>query len=245
MKIIPAIDLRDGRCVRLRQGDFGAETVYSDDPARVSESWQQQGATWLHVVDLDGARSGASVHTATIRDICRAATVPVQVGGGMRTLEAVESTLAAGARRVVLGTAALEDPAMLAQALRLWPDQIAVSLDARDGLLTTHGWLTETSRRATTVAEALASAGVRCIIYTDIARDGTLGGPNFAAIRAIQQVAGEDVEVLASGGVGSLADLLQLRELGVAGVIIGKALYTGDVSLAGALALVEEDAYGR
>jgi phosphoribosylformimino-5-aminoimidazole carboxamide ribotide isomerase len=245
MKIIPAIDLRGGHCVRLRQGDFGAETVYSDDPVKVSESWRQQGALWLHVVDLDGARSGAPVHTATIRDICRAATVPVQVGGGMRTLEAVESTLAAGARRVVLGTAALEDPAMLNEALRLWPDRIAESLDARDGLLTTHGWLTETSRQATTAADALASAGVRCIIYTDIARDGTLGGPNFAAIRAIQQVVGEDVEVLASGGVGSLADLLQLRELGVAGVIIGKALYTGGVSLAGALALVEEDAYGR
>lgn len=245
MRIIPAIDLRGGRCVRLRQGNFGAETVYADDPVQVAGSWQTQGATLLHVVDLDGARRGVPAHTATIGDMCRAVTVPVQVGGGMRTLDAIESTLEAGAWRVVLGTAALEDSALLAESLRLWPNRVAVSLDARDGLLTTRGWLEATSDQATVVAAALVKASVRCIIYTDIARDGMLAGPNLAAIKAMQQVAGEGVEVIASGGVGSLDDIRRLSELGVSGVIIGKALYTGDVNLKEALALEKEDAYER
>lgn len=245
MRIIPAIDLRGGRCVRLRQGNFGAETVYADDPVQVAGSWQTQGATLLHVVDLDGARSGLPAHTETIRHICRTVAVPVQVGGGMRTLDAIESTLEAGAWRAVLGTAALENPALLAEVLRMWPDRIAVSLDARDGLLTTRGWLEATSEQTTVVAAALVKAGVRCIIYTDIARDGMLAGPNLAAIGAMQQVAREGVEVIASGGVGGLDDIRRLSELGVDGVIVGKALYTGDVNLREALALEKEDAYER
>jgi phosphoribosylformimino-5-aminoimidazole carboxamide ribotide isomerase len=225
MKVIPAIDLMGGRCVRLYMGDFSRETRYSDDPLEVALRWQEAGATMLHLVDLDGAKSGEPRHAGLVARICEALRVPVQVGGGMRSLAAIESTLAAGAYRVILGTAALEDPALLAEALRRWGTSIVVSLDARDGMLATRGWLDTGKRAAVDVASQLVKAGVSCLVYTDISRDGTLQGPDLGGIRAMRQAAGAGVELIASGGVGSEADLVRLRECGADGAIVGKALY--------------------
>jgi phosphoribosylformimino-5-aminoimidazole carboxamide ribotide isomerase len=239
MKLIPAIDIRGGRCVRLYKGDFSHETVYADDPVEVAAHWEQCGAPMLHIVDLDGARDGRRANAPIIEAICKAVSVPVQAGGGMRSLEDVRATLDGGASRVVLGTLALEQPDLLREALQRWGDRLAVSLDAQDGMLTTHGWLGSTTERATTAAARLAQEGVRCLIYTDISRDGTLSGPNYAGIQAVLRAAGPDVEVIASGGVGKLDDLLRLRETGVQGAIVGKALYTGDVDLQQALDALE------
>lgn len=236
MIVIPAIDIRGGKCVRLLRGDFAQETVYSDDPVEAAIRWQYAGAPMLHVVDLDGAREGRPVNRDLVAAICRSVNIPVQVGGGMRSLDDIRSVLGAGASRVVLGTLALEDPELLARALGQWGPGIAVSLDARDGLLTTRGWLGSSDVQATSAAADLAGRGVKCLIYTDISTDGTLTGPNLAGVRSVLDAAGPGVEVIASGGVGSVDDLLRLREVGVAGAIVGKALYTGDVDLRAYLA---------
>jgi phosphoribosylformimino-5-aminoimidazole carboxamide ribotide isomerase len=239
--VFPAIDLRGGRCVRLTEGDFERETVYGDDPAAVARDFEAAGAHWLHVVDLDGARAGRPVQTDLVRAICQAVGVPVQVGGGMRTVADAESVLAAGARRVVVGTMAVREPEACADRWRAHPGRVGVGLDARDGRVRVGGWLESGGDDILTVAPRVAAMGAAAIIYTDIGRDGTERGPDLAGTRAVAQAAG--IDVIASGGIGSVAHVRAVAALepaGVTGVIIGRALYTGAVPLAAALAVAAE-----
>jgi phosphoribosylformimino-5-aminoimidazole carboxamide ribotide isomerase len=238
VEVIPAIDLRGGRCVRLVQGDYEREIVYSDDPAAVAQRWASEGAQRLHVVDLDAAREGRPVNDAVVRAIIEAVDVPVQVAGGVRDLDAVERWLAAGAARVVLGTAVARDPALGAEACRRYGEQIVVSVDARDGVAAAEGWLQATGRRAEELLRKLAELGVRRFVYTDIARDGTLTSPNFEVIASL--VAATDAPIIAAGGVAEVAHLVRLAELGVEGAIVGRALYDGGLSLPEALAAVAD-----
>lgn len=271
MIIYPAIDLRGGRCVRLRQGDPNAETVYGDDPAAMARHWAEQGAEWLHVVNLDGALAatrgqvdalrrpstvrvaplgakpdsfkapdpGATlpINLVRLREIRQAVTLPIQFGGGLRTLEDIRLALELGADRVVLGTAAVHDPSLVDDALALWgAGRIVVGIDARDGLVATHGWQ-ETSRiDAIELGHSMAARGVTHVVYTDISRDGMLGGVNLEATARLGDVTG--LRVIASGGVGSLADIEQLKRYehyNVEGIITGQALYTGALDLAAAI----------
>ena len=240
MKVIPAIDIRGGKCVRLYMGDFSRETVYSANPVDIAMRFEAEGAPMLHVVDLDGAKEGSPVNLPVVRRICEAVSIPVETGGGMRSLESIQSAFAAGVSRVVLGTAALQDPALLEEALQKWGERIAVSLDAREGLVATGGWLETSAVRAADLASSLAKRGVRSLIYTDISRDGTLTGPNLEGLRAIGNAAGPDVELIASGGVSSLADLVALRDAGADATIVGKAIYSGAFDLRAALAEMGE-----
>ena len=234
MKIIPAIDLRNSRCVRLYQGNYQQETVFSEDPVGVAQHWQSLGACRLHVVDLDGAARGELQHLDVIRRIVEAVRIPVQVGGGIRKLEMVEELLGVGVRRVILGTAAVEDAQLVQEACGRWGDSIIISLDARDGYIATRGWQ---ERSAVTPAELLrgmAALGAKRFIYTDIRRDGTLTQPNFEDISDL--VKQTDLPIIASGGISSIAQVQQLSQLGVEGAIVGRALYTGDFDLKEALA---------
>jgi phosphoribosylformimino-5-aminoimidazole carboxamide ribotide isomerase len=240
MLVIPAIDLKDGRCVRLFQGDLSQATVYGDDPVAMAERWQGEGAEWLHVVDLDGAVSGAPVHLGLLRAIVAKLSIPVEFGGGVRTLAAARTAFSAGASRLILGTVALEAPDLLEEISREFPGRVYVALDARDGKVATRGW-TETSRIA--VADAARGCGPRGaagFIFTDVSRDGTERGVNVQATVALAEAAGRPV--IASGGVASLDDIRALRaveDCGIAGVIIGKALYTGALHLTDVLAAAE------
>jgi len=240
MLIIPAIDLKGGRCVRLLRGDMDAETVYGDDPVAMGQRWVAEGARYLHVVDLEGAVRGEPANAEAINALCAALPIPIQVGGGIRSVERAENLLKAGVDRVIFGTIALTNPKMVGEACRRFPDRVAVGIDVRDGKVAVQGW---TETRAITPAELAArmeDLGAACIIYTDISRDGTQEGVNVAATRALAESIG--IPVIASGGVGSLADiqaLLPCEEAGVEGVIVGRALYTGAVKLAEAIALAE------
>ncbi|MBV9688955.1 MAG: 1-(5-phosphoribosyl)-5-[(5-phosphoribosylamino)methylideneamino]imidazole-4-carboxamide isomerase [Ktedonobacteraceae bacterium] len=235
MIILPAIDIKDGRCVRLYQGDYGKATIYGSDPAQVAQRWQEAGASWLHIVDLDGAAHGYPVSVAEIQRIRAATSMHLEVGGGMRSLVHIEQVLDLGVDRVILGTVALTNRALLEQALTRWGERIVVGLDARSGWVAIAGWR-ETSRvLATTLAIELSALGVQRFIYTDIARDGTLTGPNLAALTEMLHATSRPL--IASGGVSSLSDLCSLSTLGVEGAIVGKALYTGDINLA---AVVQE-----
>ena len=231
MIVIPAIDLRGGRCVRLLQGDFARETVYGDDPVRMALRWQEAGAALLHVVDLDGAREGRPVQAPIVTAIAAALAIPVQSSGGLRTRDDIAALLDGGVRRVVLGTAVVENRDLLAAALAEWgPERIVVGIDAREGLVATRGWLATTAVRATDLARDLAALGVRHLIYTDIGRDGTLHEPNYAALA--EMVAASGCGVIASGGVAHKEHLAALAaQPGVEGAIVGRALYTGDVVL--------------
>ena len=238
MEMIPAIDLRGGRCVRLVQGDYDRETVFSDDPAAVAQRWAEEGAPRLHVVDLDGAREGRPVNDEAVRRIIDAVAVPVQVGGGVRDLDAVERWLAAGADRVVLGTAAVRDPSFAAEACRRHGERIVVSVDGRDGFFAAEGWRETTDQRVEDLLRRFADLGVQRFVYTDIARDGTLTSPNFEAVEALVRTAPPGVSIIASGGVAEAAHLVRLAELGVEGAIVGRALYEGTLLLPEALAAV-------
>ena len=238
MIVYPAIDLRGGRCVRLLRGDYERETVYGDDPVAVARGFAAAGARWLHVVDLDGARAGRPVQAELVAAICAAVPIPVQVGGGLREGAAVEAALAAGAARVVLGTVAVADPERAAAICRSHPGRVAIGLDAREGRLRVAGWTEGAETTATAGAARAAGLGAAAIVYTDIARDGMLGGPDLDGTRAVARAAG-GVPVIASGGIGTLADVRAVAALGVAGVIIGRALYTGAVRLADALAVTQ------
>lgn len=232
MDVIPAIDLLGGRCVRLYQGDYNQSQVFDENPVTVARQWQAQGATRLHLVDLDGAKTGQPVNQAVIANIVTALDIPVQVGGGLRTYQGVADLLGLGVRRAILGTIAIEQPELVQQLCRAFPGQIFVGIDARDGRVATRGWLETTEVQATDLAQQVVTAGAAGIIYTDIQRDGTLQGPNLDALRQMAETV--SVPVIASGGVSSLTDifsLLALESVGVAGVIVGKALYTGDLSL--------------
>ncbi|ABU58982.1 1-(5-phosphoribosyl)-5-[(5-phosphoribosylamino)methylideneamino]imidazole-4-carboxamide isomerase [Roseiflexus castenholzii] len=234
MEIIPAIDLKDGRCVRLYQGDFQQVTVYGDDPVAIAQHWFEQGAPRLHLVDLDGARSGQPVHTDIIRAIVRSFGAPVQLGGGLRSIEAVERALELGVQRVVLGTAAVEHPDMIAHLVAQFGDAIAVAIDARNGMAATAGWTETAAMSAVDLLERMVTLGVRRVIYTDISRDGTLSEPNIAATGALVRPDGP--AIIASGGISTLDHLRRLADVGVEGAIVGRALYTGDLSLREALA---------
>lgn len=237
MDIYVGIDIRDGKCVRLTQGDFARETIYFDDPADAAQQWVDQGADWLHVVDLDGARKGERVNGEVIkRVVASAGTRPVEVSGGIRSLDAVGEVLDAGAARVVLGTAAVRDPDMIVAAVEKFPARVAVGVDAKAGEVVIEGWRVGSACRVETVAESAAAAGVASVIYTDVTVDGTLRHPNVGATSALVQRLGCRLPVIASGGVGQVADVTDLRGAGAAGVIIGRALYTGTVRLADVLA---------
>jgi phosphoribosylformimino-5-aminoimidazole carboxamide ribotide isomerase len=239
MEIIPAIDLLDGQCVRLHQGDYDQVTRFSDDPVAQALSWQSQGATRLHLVDLDGARSGHPVNDTAIKAITAALDIPVQLGGGVRSTERAQELLACGLDRVILGTVALEHPELVDQLAEQHPGRIVVGIDARDGRVATRGWINESSTLATDLAQRFSRTAIAAIISTDIATDGTLAGPNLEALRAMAEAS--SVPVIASGGIGSLEHLLSLLSLvplGVTGVIVGRALYDGRVDLAEALQAV-------
>jgi len=238
MDVIPAIDIRGGRCVRLFQGDYERETVFADDPAEAARRWRDAGARRLHVVDLDGARLGRPVNWEAVTRIVAATEAAVQLGGGLRDLGTIQRYLESGVERVVLGTAAVKDPDLLAAALERFPGQIVVGVDARDGVVVTEGWLKESGVAAADLVRRLVALGVPRIIYTDTLRDGTLTEPNFPALQALLadvQASGEWMRVLYSGGVSSLRHVRQLAKTGVEGVIVGRALYTGDIELREAL----------
>jgi phosphoribosylformimino-5-aminoimidazole carboxamide ribotide isomerase len=230
--VIPAIDLSDGRCVRLAQGDMQRKTVYSDDPVEMALRWADGGAQLIHVVDLDGAVSGRRANAEAIAAICGATDVPVELGGGIRTLDDVRDVLSLGARHAILGTVALRDPETLTAALAEFGEAIVVGIDARDGRVAVQGWTEDTGILAVDLAQRIEALGVRRIIFTDIATDGVLTGPNLEAMRAMAEAT--SVDITASGGVSSLEDiraLAALEPLGVTGCIVGRALYEGEFGL--------------
>ncbi len=233
MEIIPAVDIRGGRCVRLYQGDFQRETVFGDDPVAVALSWQEAGATRLHVVDLDGAREGRPVNARVIGHLIEALLIPVQVGGGLRDRQSIDSYLEAGANRVVLGTAAVKDRSLLAEAIAEHGERIVVGVDARVGMVAIEGWREETPLTVAELMSELAAKGVPRFIYTDALRDGTLQGPDFAVVETVLARVG--VPVIYAGGISTIADLERLASLGAEGAIIGQALYTGAVDFQEAL----------
>jgi len=238
MDVYPAIDIRGGKCVRLIQGDYGRQLDYADDPVAVAVGFAEIGAKWLHVIDLDAAKEGRPQNLGVIRKIVEATGLPVQVGGGLRTDEAVSEVLGCGVRRAIIGTAALENWPWFVELLgrRECADRIALSLDARGGVLAVKGWTETTSRRAVDVARLPAGASLSAIVYTDIERDGMLSGPNVAATTEL--AGATSIPVIAAGGVGKLEHVRELMGTNVAGVVIGRALYEQTVDLAEALALV-------
>ena len=242
LTLYPAIDLKDGSCVRLRRGAMDKATVYSDDPGAQARAWQDAGCCWLHVVDLNGAFAGRSVNGDAVQAILAAARVPVQLGGGIRDMAAVERWLGAGVRRVILGSAAVRTPQLVHDACRAFPGQVAVGIDARDGMVATEGWAETSTVKALDLASRFEDAGVTAIIYTDIGRDGMLTGLNLDATLAL--AAAVRTPVIASGGVGSLDDLRALRRRvqdgRVEGVIVGRALYDGRIDPAEALTVLAE-----
>jgi len=238
MEIIPAIDLRNGKCVRLYQGDYGQETIFSDDPVSVALRWQSEGARRLHIVDLDGAARGEPSNLEAIEDIMAAIDIPVQVGGGIRSIETIEQLFAAGVERAILGTVAVEKPDLVKEACQRFGDRIIISIDAKDRMVATRGWIQKSTVTAGELASKMIEIGVTRFIYTDISRDGTLTSPNFEAIaELLSQV---NVPVIAAGGISSVYHLTKLAELGVEGAIVGKAIYTGDVILGEAFKAIRE-----
>lgn len=237
MLILPAIDLKDGKCVRLYQGDYAQVTVFSDDPAEVGRRWREEGAQYLHLVDLDGAKAGQPVNLEVVERIKQASGLPVELGGGIRDEATVAFVLGRGVDRVILGTAALRDPQMAGRLCRKYGDRVVIGIDARDGMVAVEGWTETSSVAATRLAQELAAQGAARFIYTDISRDGTLTEPNYAAFAEFAAAAGRPV--IASGGVARAEQVRRLEELGAEGVIIGKALYTGDVKLSELLGKAE------
>jgi phosphoribosylformimino-5-aminoimidazole carboxamide ribotide isomerase len=236
MEIIPAIDLRGGRCVRLYQGNYNREMRFSDDPLQVALKWQSQGASRIHIVDLDGAALGEPQNLEIAQQITDVTLLPTQLGGGIRTLETIKEVLTAGIERVILTTAAVEDPDMLKQACRRYGDYIIISIDTREGLVATRGWQQDTGIRAIDLAQSMVQANAQRLIYTDIIRDGTLTEPNFTAIAELVNVTG--LPVIAAGGISSILHLKMLKQLGVEGAILGRALYSEDINLKEAIETV-------
>lgn len=235
MRMYPAIDLKDGECVRLYKGDYDKKTVYSTDAVATAVKWQDCGADFLHVVDLDGARSGNGKNRNVIKEICKSVSMRVQTGGGIRTMEDIDTLIAAGVARVILGTAAVKNFALVEEAVKKYGDKIAVGIDAKDGFVATDGWEKVSSFTAIEFAKKVEKAGVRTIIYTDIATDGAMCGPNIAAMEEMVQKTGLDV--IASGGVSCIDDVKMLLKTGVEGAITGRAIYDGKLDLAEAVRL--------
>ena len=239
MLILPAIDLRNGKCVNLVQGRAQEETVFSDQPVEMAEQWQTEGAEYLHLVDLDGAFQGLSANLHIVKQIVETIDIPVQLGGGIRTMERLDEVLELGVARAILGTAALKNPILVEDACRKYGNRIAVGIDATDGMVATEGWLEVSQKSAVEFAREMEGCGVQTIIYTDIKSDGMLKGPNVEATQAISNAVG--VNVIASGGITSLADIEVLKSINVSGAIIGRALYTNALSLKDAIAMAHED----
>ncbi|MEM9008150.1 MAG: 1-(5-phosphoribosyl)-5-[(5-phosphoribosylamino)methylideneamino]imidazole-4-carboxamide isomerase [Cyanobacteria bacterium P01_F01_bin.86] len=239
MEVIPAIDLLEGRCVRLYQGDYNQSQIFNNNPVAVAQQWAAEGATRLHLVDLDGAKAGKPENWQAIRAIARAVDIPIEVGGGLRDRDRVAALFDLGVQYAILGTAAIENPDLVGNLSAEFPGRVIVGIDARDGKVATRGWLETSEVDAIDLAQAMSQRNAAAIIYTDIQRDGTLKGPNLSALRTLAGAI--DIPVIASGGVSSVTDLLSLLSLvplGVSGVIIGKALYTGDIALKEALRAV-------
>lgn len=229
MIIYPAVDVREGKCVRLTQGEFDKQTVYSDNPVEMALRWEKMGAQYLHVVDLDGARTGKAQNIAVISEMAVKMGIPVQVGGGIRTIEMIETVLCKGIERVILGTSAVKDPELVKRAVKTFENNVVIGIDAKDGMVAIEGWEKTSEFKAVDFAKKMEELGAKTIIYTDISRDGMLIGPNLKAME--DMVKAVNIDVIASGGVGKLEDIKNLKETGVSGVIVGRALYTGDVDL--------------
>ena len=244
LTLYPAIDLLGGKCVRLRQGDYSQVTVFDDDPVHMARHWQESGARWLHVVDLDGALAGEPKHLHILRAIVRETGLPVQTGGGLRTDDAVQAALDAGVARVLLGTAALRDKPFVLRALERWGERIAVSVDSRGGKVTVAGWLELATESATTFALAMMQAGVKTLVHTNVERDGTLAGTDASTLAELR-AALPDVHLIAAGGIASLDDVRALIATGVDGAVLGRALYEGTLDLAEATALAAGPASGE
>ncbi|MFW5981633.1 MAG: 1-(5-phosphoribosyl)-5-[(5-phosphoribosylamino)methylideneamino]imidazole-4-carboxamide isomerase [Halanaerobiaceae bacterium] len=229
MEIIPAIDLKDGRCVRLLRGDYDQETVYSKDPVEMALRWQKQGATRLHLVDLDGAKDGKPVNLELVKEITSALDIPVQLGGGIRSMAIIDDYIAAGIDRLILGTIALQKPEVVKEAVdKYGPDKIVVGVDAKGGKVAVNGWLEESRKTVEEMIQEMKELGVKIFIYTDISKDGTLEGPDLEGLDKYNQI--EGIELIASGGVSNFDDLKELQKINIGSVITGKALYTGDLS---------------
>ncbi|MCD8390462.1 MAG: 1-(5-phosphoribosyl)-5-[(5-phosphoribosylamino)methylideneamino]imidazole-4-carboxamide isomerase [Firmicutes bacterium] len=237
MRIYPAIDIKDGKCVRLLQGRFSDVTVFGDNPADTAKKWESLGGEFIHVVDLDGALKGRGVNEEIIRGICAAVSVPVQTGGGIRSMEDIKSRLNCGVNRVIIGTKAVSDSEFVKRAVDEYGEKIVIGIDAKDGMVAVEGWEKTSDFTAVDFAKKMESLGVKTIVYTDIATDGTLQGPNVAAMAEMVKSTGLDV--IASGGVGDISHIAALKDTGVEGVIVGRALYTGNVNLADALKAAE------
>ena len=238
MELIPAIDLIDGKCVRLYQGDYSQETVYADDPVEVALRWESLGASRIHIVDLDGARSGNPDNLDVVQRIVNAVQVPVQMGGGVRTLDTAHRILDTGVHRVMLGTVAVRDPQIVHDACaQFGSEAVVVAVDSKDGQVAVSGWTSASQIQATDLVSSMMKAGVQTFLCTDISRDGTLSGPNYGLMRDLVKVAGEGV--IAAGGIASIEHLEDLADTGVGAAVIGKALYTGNIDLADALITIE------
>jgi phosphoribosylformimino-5-aminoimidazole carboxamide ribotide isomerase len=239
MIVFPAIDVKDGKCVRLARGEFDEVTVYSDDPVEMALEFERIGARYLHVVDLDGARLGEPQNTAVISEMAVKLGIPIQLGGGIRSIDRIEILLCKGIERVILGTSAVSDPDIVKKAAESFGNNLAIAVDAKEGMVAIEGWAKTSSFKAVEFAKQMQDIGAKTIIYTDISRDGMLKGPNFKALE--EMINAVDIDVIASGGVTSLEDVKKLKDIGSAGVIIGKAIYTGAIDLAGAIAIAEQD----
>ncbi|WOV88486.1 1-(5-phosphoribosyl)-5-[(5-phosphoribosylamino)methylideneamino]imidazole-4-carboxamide isomerase [Sporosarcina oncorhynchi] len=229
MILFPAIDIRDGKCVRLIQGDYDQEVIYHDSPSEMAKEWEKQGATYIHVVDLDGARSGNALNRTAIGEIVRSVSIPVQVGGGVREMGSVEAHINSGVSRVIIGTAAIENPQFVEKAVASYGEKIAVSIDARNGLVATNGWTETSDVKAVDLLNRLAAVGIETVVYTDILKDGMMQGPNFDELRLMNEAS--KIDIIASGGVSTENDVKRLEQMGLYGAIIGKALYEGSISL--------------
>lgn len=241
MILYPAIDIRDGRCVRLVEGDFARETTFDADPVDAARRWIAAGAEWLHVVDLDAARAGQPQNVDTLERLRAACDVPIQYGGGLRHVSHLEKIFDIGLDRAVLGTAAIHDDGFVSDAIDRWHERIAAGLDARDGLLAGAAWSDQTVVVASTRARELRDLGVTHFVFTDIRRDGTLTGPNLDALRTLVLQLGDETDLIASGGIGTLEDISDVARVGATGVIVGRALYDGRVDLASALSAAQSE----
>jgi len=237
MRIYPAIDIKDGNCVRLLQGKFSDLTVYGDNPAEMAKKWESLGGEYIHVVDLDGALKGHGVNAQIIRQICESVSVPVQTGGGIRTMEDIEAKLECGISRVIIGTKAVSNPDFVKEAVKKYGDKIVIGIDAKDGMVAVEGWEKTSDFTALEFARMMVDFGVKTIVYTDIATDGTLAGPNVEAMR--EMAAAVDADIIASGGIGNVEHIKALKDTGVEGVIVGKALYTDNVELSKAIEIAK------
>lgn len=239
MILFPAIDIRGGKCVRLIQGDYARETVYHDSPSEMARNWERQGAAYIHVVDLDGAKTGDTLNSEAIGEIAKAVNIPVQVGGGIRSMETIDSHIAKGVSRVIIGTAAIQNPQFVEDAVAKYGEKIAVSIDARNGFVATEGWTETSDVKAVKLLRWLEKIGVKTVVYTDILKDGMLQGPNFEELYVMNKAS--DMDIIASGGVSTYLDIVKLKMMDLYGAIIGKAIYEGNLTLETALEAVGDE----